>query len=180
MKRIASPFSFGSMIDRVNREGRRVLVKEEAKRRSSWDALRQVRLWRRSLSRLARFRDCPIGQRRCSVSSSWLSRGGLPAFCRVRHRGGDGGALRCGCRHLCWRDVLDVRVVYLVAFLLSSLPLGVEHEDEQPYEAHRAGDYAEKFPRTFRCQVVAQHYGHVLGPLIPSLAVKAPYSPRLP
>ena len=130
------------MIDRVNCEGRRVLVKEEAKRKDqALDVLRRVRLWQRFLSRPARFRDCPIRQRRCSVSSSWLSCGGLSAFCPgVCYRGGDGGALRCG-------RGISVGATFSTfassTWWLCSLLTRSRYEDERSYEAHRAGDCAQ-------------------------------------
>ena len=58
---------------------------------------------------------------------------------RVCHCSGDGGALRCGRRHLRRRDVLDVRVVHVVVAAFGLYARG-RHEDERPNEAHRACD----------------------------------------
>lgn len=128
------------MIDRVNCEGRRVLVKEEAKRRIKLGCAAAGALVAALL-----ITTCPIPGLSYQATAVlgilimaivwWIT--GRSA--RVCYRGGDGGALRCGRRYLRWRDVLDVRVVYLVAFALG-LHAGSRHEDERSYEAHRAGD----------------------------------------
>ena len=172
MKRIASPFSFGSMIDRVNCEGRRVLVKEEAKRR--------IKLGFAAAGALAAavlIATCPIPGLSYQATAVlgilimaivWWITGVLPEFATavvmavlfVVVAGISVGATFSTFASSTWW------------LLLSAFTLGVGMKTSGLMR-RIALAIVRKFPRTFRCQVVAQLVtGTVLGPLIPSLAVK--------
>ena len=172
MKRIASPFSFGSMIDRVNCEGRRVLVKEEAKRR--------IKLGCAAAGVLAAavlIATCPIPGLSYQATAVlgilimaivWWITGVLPEFVTavvmavlfVVVAGISVGATFSTFASSTWW------------LLLSAFTLGVGMKTSGLMK-RIALAIVRRFPRTFRCQVIAQLVtGTVLGPLIPSLAVK--------
>ena len=172
MKRIASPFSFGSMIDRVNCEGRRVLVKEEAKRR--------IKLGCAAVGALVAallIATCPIPGLSYQATAVlgilimaivWWITGVLPEFVTavvmavlfVVVAGISVGATFSTFASSTWW------------LLLSAFTLGVGMKTSGLMR-RIALAIVRKFPRTFRCQVIAQLVtGTVLGPLIPSLAVK--------
>ena len=172
MKRIASPFSFGSMIDRVNCEGRRVLVKEEAKRR--------IKLGCAAVGALVAavlIATCPIPGLSYQATAVlgilimaivWWITGVLPEFVTavvmavlfVVVAGISVGATFSTFASSTWW------------LLLSAFTLGVGMKTSGLMR-RIALAIVRKFPRTFRCQIIAQLVtGTVLGPLIPSLAVK--------
>ena len=172
MKRIASPFSFGSMIDRVNCEGRRVLVKEEAKRRIKLGCAAAGALVAAVL-----IATCPIPGLSYQATAVlgilimaivWWITGVLPEFVPavvmavlfVVVAGISVGATFSTFASSTWW------------LLLSAFTLGVGMKTSGLMR-RIALAIVRKFPRTFRCQVIAQLVtGTVLGPLIPSLAVK--------
>ena len=172
MKRIASPFSFGSMIDRVNCEGRRVLVKEEAKRRIKLGCAAAGALVAALL-----VATCPIPGLSYQATAVlgilimaivWWITGVLPEFVTavvmavlfVVVAGISVGATFSTFASSTWW------------LLLSAFTLGVGMKTSGLMR-RIALAIVRKFPRTFRCQVIAQLVtGTVLGPLIPSLAVK--------
>lgn len=172
MKRIASPFSFGSMIDRVNCEGRRVLVKEEAKRRIKLGCAAAGALVAALL-----IATCPIPGLSYQATAVlgilimaivWWITGVLPEFVTavvmavlfVVVAGISVGATFSTFASSTWW------------LLLSAFTLGVGMKTSGLMR-RIALAIVRKFPRTFRCQVIAQLVtGTVLGPLIPSLAVK--------
>ena len=172
MKRIASPFSFGSMIDRVNCEGRRVLVKEEAKRRIKLGCAAAGALVAAVL-----IATCPIPGLSYQATAVlgilimaivWWITGVLPEFVTavvmavlfVVVAGISVGATFSTFASSTWW------------LLLSAFTLGVGMKTSGLMR-RIALAIVRKFPRTFRCQVIAQLVtGTVLGPLIPSLAVK--------
>ena len=172
MKRIASPFSFGSMIDRVNCEGRRVLVKEEAKRRVKLGCAAAGALVAALL-----IATCPIPGLSYQATAVlgilimaivWWITGVLPEFVTavvmavlfVVVAGISVGATFSTFASSTWW------------LLLSAFTLGVGMKTSGLMR-RIALAIVRKFPRTFRCQVIAQLVtGTVLGPLIPSLAVK--------
>ena len=172
MKRIASPFSFGSMIDRVNCEGRRVLVKEEAKRRIKLGCAAAGALVAAVL-----IATCPIPGLSYQATAVlgilimaivWWITGVLPEFVTavvmavlfVVVAGISVGATFSTFASSTWW------------LLLSAFTLGVGMKTSGLMR-RIALAIVRKFPRTFRCQIVAQLVtGTVLGPLIPSLAVK--------
>ena len=172
MKRIASPFSFGSMIDRVNCEGRRVLVKEEAKRRIKLGCAAAGALVAALL-----IATCPIPGLSYQATAVlgilimaivWWITGVLPEFVTavvmavlfVVVAGISVGATFSTFASSTWW------------LLLSAFTLGVGMKTSGLLR-RIALAIVRKFPRTFRCQVIAQLVtGTVLGPLIPSLAVK--------
>ena len=172
MKRIASPFSFGSMIDRVNREGRRVLVKEEAKRRIKLGCAAAGALVAAVL-----IATCPIPGLSYQATAVlgiliraivWWITGVLPEFVTavvmavlfVVVAGISVGATFSTFASSTWW------------LLLSAFTLGVGMKTSGLMR-RIALAIVRKFPRTFRCQIIAQLVtGTVLGPLIPSLAVK--------
>ena len=172
MKRIASPFSFGSMIDRVNCEGRRVLVKEEAKRRIKLGCAAAGALVAAVLIAI-----CPIPGLSYQATAVlgilimaivWWITGVLPEFVTavvmavlfVVVAGISVGATFSTFASSTWW------------LLLSAFTLGVGMKTSGLMR-RIALAIVRKFPRTFRCQVIAQLVaGTVLGPLIPSLAVK--------
>lgn len=172
MKRIASPFSFGSMIDRVNCEGRRVLVKEEAKRRIKLGCAAAGALVAAVL-----IATCPIPGLSYQATAVlgilimaivWWITGVLPEF------------VTAVVMAVLFVVVAGISVgVTFSTFasstwwlLLSAFTLGVGMKTSGLMR-RIALAIVRKFPRTFRCQVVAQLVtGTVLGPLIPSLAVK--------
>ena len=172
MKRIASPFSFGSMIDRVNCEGRRVLVKEEAKRRIKLGCAAAGALVAALL-----IATCPIPGLSYQATAVlgilimaivWWITGVLPEFVTavvmavlfVAVAGISVGATFSTFASSTWW------------LLLSAFTLGVGMKTSGLMR-RIALAIVRKFPRTFRCQVIAQLVtGTVLGPLIPSLAVK--------
>ena len=172
MKRIASPFSFGSMIDRVNCEGRRVLVKEEAKRRIKLGCAAAG-----ALAAAVLIATCPIPGLSYQATAVlgilimaivWWITGVLPEFVTavvmavlfVVVAGISVGATFSTFASSTWW------------LLLSAFTLGVGMKTSGLMR-RIALAIVRKFPRTFRCQVIAQLVtGTVLGPLIPSLAVK--------
>ena len=172
MKRIATPFSFGSMIDRVNCEGRRVLVKEEAKRRIKLGCAAAGALVAALL-----ITTCPIPGLSYQATAVlgilimaivWWITGVLPEFVTavvmavlfVVVAGISVGATFSTFASSTWW------------LLLSAFTLGVGMKTSGLMR-RIALAIVRKFPRTFRCQVIAQLVtGTVLGPLIPSLAVK--------
>lgn len=172
MKRIATPFSFGSMIDRVNCEGRRVLVKEEAKRRIKLGCAAAGALVAALL-----IATCPIPGLSYQATAVlgilimaivWWITGVLPEFVTavvmavlfVVVAGISVGATFSTFASSTWW------------LLLSAFTLGVGMKTSGLMK-RIALAIVRKFPRTFRCQVIAQLVtGTVLGPLIPSLAVK--------
>lgn len=172
MKRIASSFSFGSMIDRVNREGRRVLVKEEAKRRIKLGCAAAG-----ALAAAVLIATCPIPGLSYQATAVlgilimaivWWITGVLPEFVTavvmavlfVVVAGISVGATFSTFASSTWW------------LLLSAFTLGVGMKTSGLMR-RIALAIVRKFPRTFRCQVIAQLVtGTVLGPLIPSLAVK--------
>ena len=172
MKRIATPFSFGSMIDRVNCEGRRVLVKEEAKRRIKLGCAAAGALVAALL-----IATCPIPGLSYQATAVlgilimaivWWITGVLPEFVTavvmavlfVVVAGISVGATFSTFASSTWW------------LLLSAFTLGVGMKTSGLMR-RIALAIVRKFPRTFRCQVIAQLVtGTVLGPLIPSLAVK--------
>ena len=174
MKRIATPFSFGSMIDRVNCEGRRVLVKEEAKRRIKLGCAAAGALVAALL-----IATCPIPGLSYQATAVlgilimaivWWITGVLPEFVTavvmavlfVVVAGISVGATFSTFASSTWW------------LLLSAFTLGVGMKTSGLMR-RIALAIVRKFPRTFRCQVIALSQlvtGTVLGPLIPSLAVK--------
>ena len=172
MKRIASPFSFGSMIDRVNCEGRRVLVKEEAKRRIKLGCAVAG-----ALAAAVLIATCPIPGLSYQATAVlgilimaivWWITGVLPEFVTavvmavlfVVVAGISVGATFSTFASSTWW------------LLLSAFTLGVGMKTSGLMR-RIALAIVRKFPRTFRCQIIAQLVtGTVLGPLIPSLAVK--------
>ena len=172
MERIATPFSFGSMIDRVNCEGRRVLVKEEAKRRIKLGCAAAG-----ALAAAVLIATCPIPGLSYQATAVlgilimaivWWITGVLPEFVTavvmavlfVVVAGISVGATFSTFASSTWW------------LLLSAFTLGVGMKTSGLMR-RIALAIVRKFPRTFRCQVIAQLVtGTVLGPLIPSLAVK--------
>lgn len=172
MKRIAMPLSFGSMIDRVNCEGKRVLVKEEAKRRIKLGCAAAG-----ALAAAVLIATCPIPGLSYQATAVlgilimaivWWITGVLPEFVTavvmavlfVVVAGISVGATFSTFASSTWW------------LLLSAFTLGVGMKTSGLMR-RIALAIVRKFPRTFRCQVVAQLVtGTVLGPLIPSLAVK--------
>ena len=172
MKRIATPFSFGSMIDRVNCEGRRVLVKEGSKRRIKLGCAAAGALVAAVL-----IATCPIPGLSYQATAVlgilimaivWWITGVLPEFVTavvmavlfVVVAGISVGATFSTFASSTWW------------LLLSAFTLGVGMKTSGLMR-RIALAIVRKFPRTFRCQVIAQLVtGTVLGPLIPSLAVK--------
>ena len=160
------------MIDRVNCEGKRVLVKEKAKRR--------IRLGCAAAGALAAavlIVTCPIPGLSYQATAVlgilimaivWWITGVLPEFVTavvmavlfVVVAGISVGATFSTFASSTWW------------LLLSAFTLGVGMKTSGLMK-RIALAIVSKFPRTFRCQVAAQLVtGTVLGPLIPSLAVK--------
>ena len=160
------------MIDRVNCEGKRVLVKEEAKRR--------IKLGGAAAGALAAavlIATCPIPGLSYQATAVlgilimaivWWITGVLPEFVTavvmavlfVAVAGISVGATFSTFASSTWW------------LLLSAFTLGVGMKTSGLMK-RIALAIVRKFPRTFRCQVIAQLVaGTVLGPLIPSLAVK--------
>ena len=160
------------MIDRVNCEGRRVLVKEEAKRRIKLGCAAAGALVAALL-----ITTCPIPGLSYQATAVlgilimaivWWITGVLPEFVTavvmavlfVVVAGISVGATFSTFASSTWW------------LLLSALTLGVGMKTSGLMR-RIALAIVRKFPRTFRCQVIAQLVtGTVLGPLIPSLAVK--------
>ena len=160
------------MIDRVNCEGRRVLVKEEAKRRIKLGCAAAGALVAAVL-----IATCPIPGLSYQATAVlgilimaivWWITGVLPEFVTavvmavlfVVVAGISVGATFSTFASSTWW------------LLLSSFTLGVGMKTSGLMR-RIALAIVHKFPRTFRCQVIAQLVtGTVLGPLIPSLAVK--------
>lgn len=160
------------MIDRVNREGRRVLVKEEAKRRIKLGCAAAGALVAAVL-----IATCPIPGLSYQATAvlgilimaiAWWITGVLPEFVTavvmavlfVVVAGISVGATFSTFASSTWW------------LLLSAFTLGVGMKTSGLMR-RIALAIVRKFPRTFRCQVIAQLVtGTVLGPLIPSLAVK--------
>ena len=160
------------MIDRVNREGRRVLVKEEAKRRIKLGCAAAG-----ALAAAVLIATCPIPGLSYQATAVlgilimaivWWITGVLPEFVTavvmavlfVVVAGISVGATFSTFASSTWW------------LLLSAFTLGVGMKTSGLMR-RIALAIVRKFPRTFRCQVIAQLVtGTVLGPLIPSLAVK--------
>lgn len=160
------------MIDRVNCEGRRVLVKEEAKRRIKLGCAAAG-----ALAAAVLIATCPIPGLSYQATAVlgilimaivWWITGVLPEFVTavvmavlfVVVAGISVGATFSTFASSTWW------------LLLSAFTLGVGMKTSGLMR-RIALAIVRKFPRTFRCQVIAQLVtGTVLGPLIPSLAVK--------
>ena len=160
------------MIDRVNCEGKRVLVKEEAKRRIKLGCAAAG-----ALAAAVLIATCPIpglSYQETAVlgilimAIVWWITGVLPEFVTavvmavlfVVVAGISVGATFSTFASSTWW------------LLLSAFTLGVGMKTSGLMK-RIALAIVRKFPRTFRCQVIAQLVtGTVLGPLIPSLAVK--------
>ena len=160
------------MIDRVDCEGRRVLVKEEAKRRIKLGCAAAGALVAALL-----IATCPIPGLSYQATAVlgilimaivWWITGVLPEFVTavvmavlfVVVAGISVGATFSTFASSTWW------------LLLSAFTLGVGMKTSGLMR-RIALAIVRKFPRTFRCQVIAQLVtGTVLGPLIPSLAVK--------
>ena len=160
------------MIDRVNCEGRRVLVKEEAKRRIKLGCAAAGALVAALL-----ITTCPIPGLSYQATAVlgilimaivWWITGVLPEFVTavvmavlfVVVAGISVGATFSTFASSTWW------------LLLSAFTLGVGMKTSGLMR-RIALAIVRKFPRTFRCQVIAQLVtGTVIGPLIPSLAVK--------
>ena len=160
------------MIDRVNCEGRRVLVKEEAKRRIKLGCAAAG-----ALAAAVLIATCPIPGLSYQATAVlgilimaivWWITGVLPEFVTavvmavlfVVVAGISVGATFSTFASSTWW------------LLLSAFTLGVGMKTSGLMR-RIALAIVRKFPRTFRCQVIAQLVtGTVLGPVIPSLAVK--------
>ena len=160
------------MIDRVNCEGKRVLVKEEAKRRIKLGCAAAG-----ALAAAVLIATCPIPGLSYQATAVlgilimaivWWITGVLPEFVTavvmavlfVVVAGISVGATFSTFASSTWW------------LLLSAFTLGVGMKTSGLMR-RIALAIVRKFPRTFRCQVIAQLVtGTVLGPLIPSLAVK--------
>ena len=160
------------MIDRVNCERRRVLVKEEAKRRIKLGCAAAG-----ALAAAVLIATCPIPGLSYQATAVlgilimaivWWITGVLPEFVTavvmavlfVVVAGISVGATFSTFASSTWW------------LLLSAFTLGVGMKTSGLMK-RIALAIVRKFPRTFRCQVIAQLVtGTVLGPLIPSLAVK--------
>ena len=160
------------MIDRVNCEGKRVLVKEEAKRRIKLGCAAAG-----ALAAAVLIVTCPIPGLSYQATAVlgilimaivWWITGVLPEFVTavvmavlfVVVAGISVGATFSTFASSTWW------------LLLSAFTLGVGMKTSGLMK-RIALAIVRKFPRTFRCQVAAQLVaGTVLGPLIPSLAVK--------
>ena len=160
------------MIDRVNCEGKRVLVKEEAKRRIKLGCAAAG-----ALAAAVLIATCPIPGLSYQATAVlgilimaivWWITGVLPEFVTavvmavlfVVVAGIPVGATFSTFASSTWW------------LLLSAFTLGVGMKTSGLMK-RIALAIVRKFPRTFRCQVIAQLVtGTVLGPLIPSLAVK--------
>ena len=160
------------MIDRVNCEGKRVLVKKEAKRRIKLGCAAAG-----ALAAAVLIATCPIPGLSYQATAVlgilimaivWWITGVLPEFVTavvmavlfVVVAGISVGATFSTFASSTWW------------LLLSAFTLGVGMKTSGLMK-RIALAIVRKFPRTFRCQVIAQLVtGTVLGPLIPSLAVK--------
>ena len=160
------------MIDRVNCEGKRVLVKEEAKRKIKLGCAAAG-----ALAAAVLIATCPIPGLSYQATAVlgilvmaivWWITGVLPEFVTavvmavlfVVVAGVSVGATFSTFASSTWW------------LLLSAFTLGVGMKTSGLMK-RIALAIVNKFPRTFRCQVIAQLVtGTVLGPLIPSLAVK--------
>ena len=160
------------MIDRVNFEGKRALVKEEAKRRIKLGCAAAG-----ALAAAVLISTCPIPGLSYQATAVlgilvmaivWWITGVLPEFVTavvmavlfVVVAGISVGATFSTFASSTWW------------LLLSAFTLGVGMKTSGLMK-RIALAIVRKFPRTFRCQVIAQLVtGTVLGPLIPSLAVK--------
>ena len=160
------------MIDRVNCEGKRVLVKEEAKRKIKLGCAAAG-----ALAAAVLIATCPIPGLSYQATAVlgilimaivWWITGVLPEFVTavvmavlfVVVAGISVGATFSTFASSTWW------------LLLSAFTLGVGMKTSGLMK-RIALAIVSKFPRTFRCQVIAQLVtGTVLGPLIPSLAVK--------
>ena len=160
------------MIDRVNCEGKRVLVKEEAKRKIKLGCAAAG-----ALAAAVLIATCPIPGLSYQATAVlgilimaivWWITGVLPEFVTavvmavlfVVVAGISVGATFSTFASSTWW------------LLLSAFTLGVGMKTSGLMK-RIALAIVSKFPRTFRCQVAAQLVtGTVLGPLIPSLAVK--------
>lgn len=172
MKRIATPLSFGSMIDRVNCEGKRVLVKEEAKRRIKLGCAAAG-----ALAAAVLIATCPIPGLSYQATAVlgilimaivWWIIGVLPEFVTAVVM----AVLFVVVAGISVGATFSTFASSIWWLLLSAFTLGVGMKTSGLMR-RIALAIVRKFPRTFRCQIIAQLVtGTVLGPLIPSLAVK--------
>ena len=160
------------MIDRVNCEGRRVLVKEEAKRR--------IKLGCAAVGALVAallIATCPIPGLSYQATAVlgilimaivWWITGVLPEFVTAVVM----AVLFVVVAGISVSATFSTFASSTWWLLLSAFTLGVGMKTSGLMR-RIALAIVRKFPRTFRCQVIAQLVtGTVLGPLIPSLAVK--------
>ena len=160
------------MIDRVNCEGRRVLVKEEAKRRIKLGCAAAGALVAALL-----IATCPIPGLSYQATAVlgilimaivWWITGVLPEFVTAVIM----AVLFVVVAGISVSATFSTFASSTWWLLLSAFTLGVGMKTSGLMR-RIALAIVRKFPRTFRCQVIAQLVtGTVLGPLIPSLAVK--------
>ena len=160
------------MIDRVNCEGRRVLVKEEAKRRIKLGCAAAGALVAAVL-----IATCPIPGLSYQATAVlgilimaivWWITGVLPEFVTAVIM----AVLFVVVAGISVSATFSTFASSTWWLLLSAFTLGVGMKTSGLMR-RIALAIVRKFPRTFRCQVIAQLVtGTVLGPLIPSLAVK--------
>ena len=160
------------MIDRVNCEGRRVLVKEEAKRRIKLGCAAAGALVAALL-----IATCPIPGLSYQATAVlgilimaivWWITGVLPEFVTAVVM----AALFVVVAGISVGATFSTFASSTWWLLLSAFTLGVGMKTSGLMR-RIALAIVRKFPRTFRCQIIAQLVtGTVLGPLIPSLAVK--------
>ena len=160
------------MIDRVNCEGRRVLVKEEAKRRIKLGCAAAGALVAALL-----ITTCPIPGLSYQATAVlgilimaivWWITGVLPEFVTAVIM----AVLFVVVAGISVSATFSTFASSTWWLLLSAFTLGVGMKTSGLMR-RIALAIVRKFPRTFRCQVIAQLVtGTVLGPLIPSLAVK--------
>ena len=160
------------MIDRVNCEGRRVLVKEEAKRRIKLGCAAAGALVAALL-----IATCPIPGLSYQATAVlgilimaivWWITGVLPEFVTAVVM----AVLFVVVAGISVSATFSTFASSTWWLLLSAFTLGVGMKTSGLMR-RIALAIVRKFPRTFRCQVIAQLVtGTVLGPLIPSLAVK--------
>ena len=160
------------MIDRINCEGRRVLVKEEAKRRIKLGCAAAGALVAALL-----IATCPIPGLSYQATAVlgilimaivWWITGVLPEFVTAVIM----AVLFVVVAGISVSATFSTFASSTWWLLLSAFTLGVGMKTSGLMR-RIALVIVRKFPRTFRCQVIAQLVtGTVLGPLIPSLAVK--------
>ena len=160
------------MIERVNCEGKRVLVKEEAKRRiklgcaAAGVLAAAVLIATRPIPGLSYQATAVLGI--LIMAIVWWITGVLPEFVTAVVM----AALFVVVAGISVGATFSTFASSTWWLLLSAFTLGVGMKTSGLMR-RIALAIVRKFPRTFRCQVVAQLVtGTVLGPLIPSLAVK--------